>query len=114
MDAKRIRQKKLSFFYAARLVLKRGATSRGMQISGFDFIVCLHHETFRFQSVSFSESSLKILQSGIPSFSPFLSLSGPTKKSTMQIFVKTLTGKTITLEVEPSDTIENVKAKVSF
>ena len=27
----------------------------------------------------------------------------------MQIFVKTLTGKTITLEVEPSDTIENVK-----
>merc|ERR1711950_92798 len=33
-----------------------------------------------------------------------------TKK--MQIFAKTLTGKTITLEVEPSDTIENVKAKI--
>merc|ERR1712026_507652 len=31
---------------------------------------------------------------------------------TMQIFVKTLTGKTITLEVEPSDSIENVKAKI--
>ena len=30
----------------------------------------------------------------------------------MQIFVKTLTGKTITLEVEPSDTIEIVKAKM--
>lgn len=30
----------------------------------------------------------------------------------MQIFVKTLTGKTITLEVDSSDTIENVKAKV--
>jgi len=30
----------------------------------------------------------------------------------MQIFVKTLTGKTIILEVEPSDTIENVKAKI--
>ena len=29
----------------------------------------------------------------------------------MQIFVKTLTGKTITLDVEPSDTIENVKTK---
>ena len=27
----------------------------------------------------------------------------------MQIFVKTLTGKTITLDVESSDTIENVK-----
>ena len=30
----------------------------------------------------------------------------------MQIFVKTLTGKTITLEVESSDTIEAVKAKI--
>jgi len=30
----------------------------------------------------------------------------------MQIFVKTLTGKTITLEVEPSDTIDNVKQKI--
>ena len=30
----------------------------------------------------------------------------------MQIFVKTLTGKTITLEVEPSDSIENVKTKI--
>ena len=30
----------------------------------------------------------------------------------MQIFIKTLTGKTITLDVEPSDTIENVKSKI--
>ena len=30
----------------------------------------------------------------------------------MQIFVEILTGKTITLEVEPSDTIENVKTKI--
>ena len=30
----------------------------------------------------------------------------------MQIFVKTLTGKTITIEAEPSDTIENVKSKI--
>ena len=30
----------------------------------------------------------------------------------MQTFIKTLTGKTITLDVEPSDTIENVKAKI--
>ena len=33
-------------------------------------------------------------------------------RGAMQIFVKTLTGKTITLEVEPSDTIENVKAEI--
>ncbi|KAL6547625.1 NEDD8 protein [Orobanche hederae] len=32
----------------------------------------------------------------------------------MQIFVKTLTGKTITLEVESSDTIDNVKSKIQF
>jgi ubiquitin len=30
----------------------------------------------------------------------------------MQIFVKTLTGKTITLEVESSDNIDNVKSKI--
>lgn len=29
-----------------------------------------------------------------------------------QIFVKTLTGKTITLDVEPLDTIENIKQKI--
>ncbi|CAL9128748.1 unnamed protein product, partial [Musa textilis] len=34
------------------------------------------------------------------------------KHERMQIFVKTLTGKTITLEVESSDTIDNVKAKI--
>ena len=36
----------------------------------------------------------------------------PRLPSHMQIFVKTLTGKTVTLEVEPEDTIENVKAKI--
>ncbi|KAK9011441.1 hypothetical protein V6N11_044292 [Hibiscus sabdariffa] len=36
----------------------------------------------------------------------------PKAKKEMQIFVKTLTGKTITLEVESSDTIDNVKAKI--
>ncbi|ELR60477.1 hypothetical protein M91_03019, partial [Bos mutus] len=30
----------------------------------------------------------------------------------MQIFMKTLTVKTITVKVEPSDTTENVKAKI--
>ena len=32
----------------------------------------------------------------------------------MQIFVKTLTGKTITLDVEPSDAIDDVKTKRVF
>ena len=30
----------------------------------------------------------------------------------MQIFVKTDTGKTITLDVEPADTTENVRFKI--
>jgi ubiquitin len=30
----------------------------------------------------------------------------------MQVFVKTLTGKTITLEVESSDTVDMVKSKI--
>ena len=30
----------------------------------------------------------------------------------MQVFIKTITGKTSTLEVEASDTIKNVKAKI--
>ena len=32
--------------------------------------------------------------------------------SAMQIFVRTLTGKTVTLEVESNDTIENIKQKI--
>merc|ERR1712205_220666 len=34
------------------------------------------------------------------------------KRATWEIFVKTLTGKTITLDVEASDTIDNVKGKI--
>ena len=36
----------------------------------------------------------------------------PPARPPPQIFVKTLTGKTITLEVESSDTIDNVKSKI--
>ncbi len=39
-------------------------------------------------------------------------LRGNTSESGMQIFVKTLTGKTFTLDVEPADTIASVKAQV--
>ncbi|CAO2164188.1 unnamed protein product [Urochloa humidicola] len=39
-------------------------------------------------------------------------INGEVMPGQMQIFVKTLTGKTITLEVESSDTIDNVKAKI--
>jgi MYXO-CTERM domain-containing protein len=39
-------------------------------------------------------------------------LAFPGSAMAMQIFVKTLTGKTITLDVEASDSIENVKAKI--
>ena len=32
----------------------------------------------------------------------------------MQIFVKSLSGRTMTLEVEPSDTVSSVKAKIQY
>ena len=41
-----------------------------------------------------------------------INLNTYTTYNKMQIFVKTLTGKTITLEVEGTDTIENIKAKI--
>jgi hypothetical protein len=36
----------------------------------------------------------------------------PNLRGGMQIFVKTLTGKTITLDVEPSDSINIIKSKI--
>ena len=42
----------------------------------------------------------------------FLLLELAQRAAAKQIFVTTLSGKTITLDVEPSDTIENVKAKI--
>ena len=45
-------------------------------------------------------------------FASYLFCHSTEARATMQIFVKTLTGKTITLEVEPSDTIENVKVEI--
>merc|ERR1711997_393375 len=51
-------------------------------------------------------STMKALNILIVLFLVFGTING------MQIFVKTLTGKTITLDVEASDTIENVKTKI--
>ena len=45
-------------------------------------------------------------------FHPGNTVSLRTGTEAMQIFVKTLTGKTITLEVESSDTIDMVKSKI--
>ena len=42
----------------------------------------------------------------------FCALVAPLDAQAMQIFVKTLTGMTITLEVEPNDTIASVKEKI--
>jgi len=42
----------------------------------------------------------------------FILFTLPIPAQAMQIFVKTIENKTITLEVEPSDSIENVKAKI--
>ena len=41
-----------------------------------------------------------------------LFISTATPANAMQVFIRTLTGKTITLDVEPSDTVENLKQKI--
>lgn len=41
-------------------------------------------------------------------------LASSSKAFAMQIFVKTLTGKNITLEVENADSIESVKQKIQY
>jgi hypothetical protein len=77
--------------------------------------LCLHLETKlpaneQPQFFACVESiSLLLLFSRFPLAITYLSV---VVSAEMQIFVKTLTGKTITLEVEASDTIENVKAKI--
>mmetsp|Transcript_764 Transcript_764/g.1057 ORF Transcript_764/g.1057 Transcript_764/m.1057 type:complete len:155 (-) Transcript_764:378-842(-) len=42
----------------------------------------------------------------------YLTVLGLKRREMMQIFVKTLTGKTITLEVESTETIEGLKQKI--
>ncbi len=42
----------------------------------------------------------------------FILITLPIPAQAIQIYVRTLSGKTIPLEVEPSDSIENVKAKI--
>ena len=61
---------------------------------------------FRLAIPSFSMRAKSLVFLIDPSDDPFSVSSQP------QVFVKTLTGKTITLDVEPSDTIENVKQKI--
>jgi len=67
------------------------------------FVLPNHHHHLQLNTPVSSRSS-----SGASLYDP----KDLTRTIAMQIFVKTLTGKTITLEVESSDTIDNVKAKI--
>ncbi|TKY49403.1 Ubiquitin protein [Spatholobus suberectus] len=69
---------------------------------------CLQLTTYKYPLSLSRTQTLAVFLASFRSLSPFSSRSG----IKMQIFVKTLTGKTITLEVESSDTIDNVKAKI--
>jgi len=62
------------------------------------------HEAF-FQKAFFNEDTIKELDL-INTYIPSL--------GSMQISVKTLTGKTITVDVEPYDTIDNLKRKIQY
>ena len=60
-------------------------------------------------------SLLNIIKSVVPTSLYQIILHGPENQKQgdpMQIFVKTLTGKTITLDVESNDTIQNVKSQI--
>ncbi len=62
-------------------------------------MICVHPASVLFAAKSLCCVEIKLLKS-------------PMAALLQQIFVKTLTGKTITLEVESSDTIDNVKSKI--
>ena len=58
------------------------------------------------------DSTLKLVQRYSPQVRSFFSAAWSLKGEPMEIYVKTLTGKTVTLEVRPWDLIEDVKAKI--
>ncbi len=66
---------------------------------------CIRHTNKHAPSATWLQTLIRLL------LMVSLSLSS-TAALAMQIFVRTLTGKNITLEVEPNDTIDNVKAKI--
>ena len=70
----------------------------------FKIMECLMHSDELTEIIRIGQKELFKLH---PNYQEFI-----IKKHTMQIFVKTLTGKTITLDVEPSDSIETVKGKI--
>ena len=56
--------------------------------------------------------TLTIAVIALAALAPAAAAAAPDADQTMQIFVKTLTGKTITLDVESTDTIAAVKQKI--
>ena len=58
------------------------------------------------------EKRRKLLSRTMSVLIAFAIVAIPVQVYGMQIFVKTISGKTITLEVEPGDSIDNVKAKI--
>ena len=64
------------------------------------------------QDVFCADECTKFLYKGKKTSRKTIKQKKHTTNNTMQIFVKTLTGKTITLEVEGSDSIQQVKQKI--
>ena len=56
--------------------------------------------------------SLRVLMVFVFSLFLLCQISVPCQAADMQIYVKTQAGKTITLDVDPGDTIESVKAQI--
>ncbi len=75
-----------------------------------DFCSSHHRDRLQLGNVADTNVSLFAFQSFVDDHNDRLCFSQ--NYSNKKIFVKTLTGKTITLDVEPSDTIDNVKTKI--
>ena len=88
----------------------------GQVVAGFTLVLDCHtaHIACKFAELREKcdgkklEDTPKFLKSGDSGIVTLI----PSEPMCFQIFVKTLTGKTITLKVAPSDTIENVKVKI--
>lgn len=89
-----------------------GCAKDEVQVQVIGNVTNISKEDWRDVSLSLVANELAIVQEVDPLSKKKKMSSGPNPHAGMQIFIKTLTGKTVTLPVEPGETIESVKMKI--